>query len=99
VGTNRFTDPKAHTRYRFAAHVALWDSGDGNADHVWATSAWLSYRVSAACLARWRAIEYLSLHCISFITAVEGHYQILLVADILVGGQQQLEPGLFRCGE
>jgi hypothetical protein len=25
--------------------------------------------------------------------------KILLVADILVGGQQQLEPGLFRCGE
>jgi len=25
--------------------------------------------------------------------------EILLVADILVGGQQQLEPGLLRCGE
>ena len=34
----------------------------GIADHVWATSAWLSYRVSAACLDQWRAIEYLSLH-------------------------------------
>jgi hypothetical protein len=34
----------------------------GIADHVWATSAWLSYRVSAACLDQWRAIEYLFLH-------------------------------------
>jgi hypothetical protein len=34
----------------------------GIADHVWATSAWLSSRVSAACLDQWRAIEYLSVH-------------------------------------
>jgi hypothetical protein len=34
----------------------------GIADHVWATSAWLSSRVSTACLDQWRAIEYLSLH-------------------------------------
>jgi hypothetical protein len=34
----------------------------GIADHGWATSAWLSSRVSAACLDHWRAIESLSLH-------------------------------------
>src|SRR6516165_143561 len=40
------------------------DSGDGDgiADHVWATRAWPSYRVSAACLHQWHAIEYLSPH-------------------------------------
>ena len=47
----------------------------GITEHGWTTSAWLPYRVSAACLEPWRAIKYLSHIGVSFITAVEGHYR------------------------
>ena len=61
--------PKAHTRdtdsLRTWRPVTL-AMAVGIADHGWATSAWLSSRVSAACLDHWRAIEYLSLHWSKF---------------------------------
>jgi hypothetical protein len=47
----------------------------GITEHGWTTSAWLPYRVSAACLEPRRAIKYLSHIGVSFITAVEGHYR------------------------
>jgi len=45
-------------------------------DSCCATSAWLSYRISVACLDQWSAIEYLFLHWDEFHTAVEGHYPL-----------------------
>src|SRR5207253_11285918 len=55
-------DPKAPTRSWCAVHGAPCDSGDGIAEHAWAPRAWLSDRVSPACLDQCHAIEYLSLH-------------------------------------
>src|SRR5437870_4464958 len=54
----------------------------GITEHGWTTSAWLPYRVSAACLEPWRAIKYLSHIGVSFITAVEGHYPISMAGSI-----------------